>query len=154
LVLCLLIVAVHAIPATSRRDLLEDKDSTATSTSGRLLVALSKDGAAAAHSGSSSSLNSLSASIASAAGAANVKLLRNINMAILESVDVSLTVAALGSNPNVKSSGPDSTVQVAGVPNDELWNTLWGMDKIEMPAAWGITTGSSSVVVCVIDTGE
>jgi hypothetical protein len=40
------------------------------------------------------------------------------------------------------------------VPNDELWDTLWGMERVEAPAAWDITTGSgSNVVVCVIDTG-
>lgn len=31
--------------------------------------------------------------------------------------------------------------------------SLWGMEKISMPAAWNLLTGSSSVVVAVIDTG-
>jgi hypothetical protein len=100
-------------------------------------------------------LQSLSASIASAAGTTDVKLLRNINVAIIESSDISLTAAALGSNPNVKSSEADSIVQTAGVPNDQLWSVLWGMETVQAPAAWDITTGSSgNVVVCVIDSGK
>jgi subtilisin family serine protease len=40
-------------------------------------------------------------------------------------------------------------------PNDPYYanNSQWGMDKIQMPAAWEKTTGSANVVVGVIDTG-
>jgi subtilisin family serine protease len=38
-------------------------------------------------------------------------------------------------------------------PNDPLIGSLYGMAKISAPAAWDMTTGSSSVVVADIDTG-
>lgn len=41
----------------------------------------------------------------------------------------------------------------SAVPNDPSYNVLYGMTKIQAPAAWDISTGSKSVVVAVIDTG-
>ena len=41
----------------------------------------------------------------------------------------------------------------AGIPNDTNYSALYGMERIGAPAAWDITTGSSSVVVAVVDTG-
>src|SRR6185503_20805394 len=38
-------------------------------------------------------------------------------------------------------------------PNDPKFNAQWDMKKIGMTNAWAITTGSSNVVVAVIDTG-
>jgi len=39
------------------------------------------------------------------------------------------------------------------VPNDPYWGTQWGPAKIEADYAWNITTGNSSVLVAVVDTG-
>ena len=39
------------------------------------------------------------------------------------------------------------------VANDEFFANLYGLTKISAPAAWDLTTGSSSVVVAVLDTG-
>ncbi len=36
---------------------------------------------------------------------------------------------------------------------DELLGKLWGMAKIQAPAAWAVTTGSRDVKVAVVDTG-
>ena len=38
-------------------------------------------------------------------------------------------------------------------PNDPQYPSLWGMTKISAPLAWDRTTGSSDVVVAVLDTG-
>ena len=38
-------------------------------------------------------------------------------------------------------------------PNDPLYLTQWHYPQINLPQAWDITTGSSSVIVAVIDTG-
>lgn len=38
-------------------------------------------------------------------------------------------------------------------PNDYDTTRLWGLEKIEAPAAWTVTTGNSDVVVAVIDSG-
>lgn len=39
------------------------------------------------------------------------------------------------------------------VPNDTYVNKQWAIDKINLPSAWGITTGSKSVNVGIIDSG-
>jgi subtilisin family serine protease len=44
------------------------------------------------------------------------------------------------------------TVQ-AVVPNDPMFNQQWNMTKIGAPTAWGTTTGSTNIVVVVMDTG-
>jgi serine protease len=39
------------------------------------------------------------------------------------------------------------------VPNDPHYSRQWGPEAISLPYAWDFTTGSSSVIVAVIDTG-
>jgi thermitase len=48
---------------------------------------------------------------------------------------------------------PDLKIQVDSTPNDPYWNLQWGPQKIEADWAWNSTTGNSSVLVAVIDTG-
>src|SRR5437867_6840850 len=38
-------------------------------------------------------------------------------------------------------------------PNDPFYVDEWGLQSIGAPNAWGVTLGSSSVVVAVVDTG-
>jgi subtilisin family serine protease len=44
-------------------------------------------------------------------------------------------------------------VPVAAVPNDPLWAQQWDMAQIDAPQAWDVTTGASTVIVCVLDQG-
>jgi subtilisin family serine protease len=68
--------------------------------------------------------------------------------------------ARLEADPRVASVVPDAVGRAtdwpaAGAePDDELWDT-WQADMrlIGMPSAWGITTGSTDVIVAVLDTG-
>lgn len=53
----------------------------------------------------------------------------------------------------ILAASPDYEVSVSATPNDPNFGSLYGMNKIEAPAAWDISTGSSSVLVGVIDTG-
>ncbi len=48
---------------------------------------------------------------------------------------------------------PNYIYTVLATPNDPRYAELYGMTKIQAPTAWNTTTGSSSVVVAVIDTG-
>src|SRR5262249_35026904 len=49
---------------------------------------------------------------------------------------------------------PDYLRHTADVtPNDPDYPFQWDLPKIEAPAAWGITEGSTAVTVAVIDTG-
>ena len=73
-------------------------------------------------------------------------------------------VAAFASAPGVINAEPNYIVHKSSLPNDPMFSQLWGMDNtgqtggtadadIDAPEAWDKSTGSSSVVVGVIDTG-
>jgi len=57
------------------------------------------------------------------------------------------------SDPEVEYAEPNYRVQALVVPGDPSFTQLWGMEKINAPAAWDTTTGSAEVVVAVIDSG-
>lgn len=50
-------------------------------------------------------------------------------------------------------------MKISRAPNDPLFapagpsSGMWFLDRISAPAAWDVTTGSSDIGVCVIDTG-
>lgn len=48
---------------------------------------------------------------------------------------------------------PRGQCQVDLTPNDPGWSNQWGPEIIDAPTAWDTTTGNSSVLVAVIDTG-
>ncbi|MHC4608641.1 MAG: S8 family serine peptidase, partial [Planctomycetota bacterium] len=54
---------------------------------------------------------------------------------------------------SVEYAEPDHLYFFDAVPDDTHWSYLWGMRKIEAPAAWDTTTGSASMRIGVIDTG-
>ncbi len=77
-------------------------------------------------------------------------------------------MAALQKNPNVVYVEPNYIVHVTDTPNDPQYPQLWGLKNtgqtvsgipgtagadISAEAAWGVTTGSASIVVGVVDTG-
>ena len=66
---------------------------------------------------------------------------------------VRAAVAALRSNPTVAYAEPNYLYHADATPNDPRYPQLWGMAKINTPAAWDITTGSAAVKVAVVDTG-
>jgi hypothetical protein len=48
----------------------------------------------------------------------------------------------------------DATVVAAAVPNDELYEQYQqNLRQIQAPAAWDVTTGSSSTIIAILDTG-
>ena len=58
--------------------------------------------------------------------------------------------------PDVEYAEPDRILQALLTPNDTQYGSQWHYFEtygINAPAAWNITTGSTSVVVAVIDTG-
>ncbi len=44
--------------------------------------------------------------------------------------------------------------ELAYIPNDPLYSSQWHYPKINMPQAWNITRGSSSVRIGILDTGR
>jgi subtilisin family serine protease len=70
----------------------------------------------------------------------------------------------LSASPNVAHFSPDAIAELAAVPNDPYLVQLWGLDNIGQYAgiagddidavrAWNLSTGSSSIVAAVLDTG-
>ncbi|MCU0239754.1 MAG: S8 family serine peptidase, partial [Pyrinomonadaceae bacterium] len=48
---------------------------------------------------------------------------------------------------------PNFYYHLLATPNDTQYGSLYGMPKISAPQAWDLTTGSSNVVVAIIDSG-
>jgi subtilisin family serine protease len=63
-------------------------------------------------------------------------------------------VSGLRGAPGVRYAEPNFILRAADVsPDDPLWSSQWGPQKVDAPAAWTATTGSADVVVGVIDSG-
>ena len=58
----------------------------------------------------------------------------------------------------VESATPISVTTLSGIPNDSLWSAAYHLDQpsgcdIHALDAWNLTTGDTSVVVAILDTG-
>ncbi len=67
--------------------------------------------------------------------------------------DTLMAVKALRRDQQVESASPNYRMQTLQAPNDRLYPRQWHYPLINLPQAWDITTGSSNVIVAVIDTG-
>jgi subtilisin family serine protease len=56
-------------------------------------------------------------------------------------------------DPNVVSVEEDGEARATLLPNDALWAKEWYVRKVRGPSAWDVTTGRSTTVVAVLDTG-
>lgn len=62
---------------------------------------------------------------------------------------------ALGKSKDVEYVEPEFTAQAVGTSNDPFFTAgnQWALSKIQAPLAWDQSTGSSNVVVAVVDSG-
>ncbi len=69
--------------------------------------------------------------------------------------DLAASLTALRADRPVVYAEADATLHAEGsvIPNNPQFSQEWGMTLIDAPQAWGITTGSASIVVAVLDTG-
>jgi len=85
-------------------------------------------------------------------------------MTLPASMSMEKAMAIYAKNPNVEFAEPDYTYFTSLTPNDIRFDEMWGLNNsgqtggladadINAPEAWDITTGSSSIIVAVIDTG-
>jgi thermitase len=88
-------------------------------------------------------------------GAAQVGTIHDLGVHVLSVPDTAAdhVVAALSRRADVQYAEPDSATQATVTPNDPGWVSEWGAAKINEPAAWDSTTGSSSTVIAVLDSG-
>ena len=63
------------------------------------------------------------------------------------------TFSLLQKDENIKYVERNHFVSASLIPDDPGWNNQWGPDRIDAPLAWDLTTGSSDVIVAVIDSG-
>ncbi|MCL2445229.1 MAG: S8 family serine peptidase [Oscillospiraceae bacterium] len=83
-------------------------------------------------------------------GIAQIVLLHLRNkdeMGVLAAID------RLNAHPDVVFAEPDYVEYPHVVPNDPLFRNLWGMTAIRAPQAWDIATGTTQVIVGVLDSG-
>jgi serine protease len=62
-------------------------------------------------------------------------------------------VKRLQADPAVAWAQPNYIRRALLTPDDELYERQWHYENINLPQAWETTTGSSDVIVAVIDTG-
>jgi subtilisin family serine protease len=60
--------------------------------------------------------------------------------------------------PEVASAEPIAVLRASAVPSDTLWDQSWWFQQtptggIHAPEAWDVTTGDSSIVVAILDSG-
>jgi subtilisin family serine protease len=78
-------------------------------------------------------------------------------------IDIEL-IAKLKKEPLIEYAEPDYIISIAKTPNDPRFSELWALHNIgqtggavdsdiDAPEAWDFTTGSSNVIVAVIDSG-
>jgi subtilisin family serine protease/uncharacterized protein YhfF len=104
---------------------------------------------------------------ADATAKARLKRIRTF-VASVPALDRARALAELRRDPRVRFAEPDAVYRVDVLPNDPSFGQLWGLNNtgqsvktaigtadadIDAPEAWSTTTGSSSVVVAVIDSG-
>src|SRR5262249_35038070 len=88
--------------------------------------------------------------------------LTDVHLASGVSVDEAL--AAYRARPDVLYAEPNYRLHTDAIPNDTRFGELWGLNNtgqssgtadadIDAPEAWNISTGSSNIVVGVIDSG-
>lgn len=97
---------------------------------------------------------------------ANMKGVFRLRSALATGIEVLNVADALADLPEVRFAEPDMIFTGRGglIPNDTSFSTLWGVHNtgqsggvanmdMDGPEAWDMTTGSSSIVVAVLDTG-
>lgn len=68
--------------------------------------------------------------------------------------NVLAAIKALQSRDDVMYAGPDYIMSLCSViPNDTYWTQQWAIAAIDLNQTWDVTTGSSSVVVGILDSG-
>ena len=61
--------------------------------------------------------------------------------------------AFVAADTRVQGAGPDYVVRDAETPNDPEFSRQWGPVKIQAPAAWNRTHGSTGKVIAILDSG-
>jgi hypothetical protein len=91
-----------------------------------------------------------------AAGARSVGILPQIGIHVVELPDAADETAYarfLEAQPEVEFAELDHIRAMDATPDDPYYSSEWHLPKISAPNAWDSTTGSSQVVIAILDTG-
>ncbi len=89
-------------------------------------------------------------------GAVAVERLAQIGVsrvAIPDGIPVADAVRYYESLPMVEFAEPNFIAEATHTPNDPSFSSQYGPQKISCESAWDLNTGSSSIVIAIIDTG-
>jgi len=67
--------------------------------------------------------------------------------------DPEALAARLRQRPDVETAEVDRPVRIAFTPNDPYYGSQWNLPKIRAPQAWDVVTGTTQVVIAIVDTG-
>lgn len=67
--------------------------------------------------------------------------------------DVKKLIDKLSKLEELEEAEPNYIFSTQNIPNDPDYKLLWGFEKIDMPNAWRLGTGTSETKVAVVDTG-
>lgn len=70
-----------------------------------------------------------------------------------DSLSMTKAQEMLKNNKAVAYVEPNYAMQLAATPNDPLYPNLYHLPKMNVPTAWDRSTGSTSVIVAVVDSG-
>jgi len=70
-----------------------------------------------------------------------------------EAMTVAHAVALYRLDPDVVFAEPNYRYRLQAVPNDSMMDQLWGLVNMDADLAWDLETGSSDIVVAVVDSG-
>ena len=77
----------------------------------------------------------------------------NVSTSLPDKWETLLAAKALVKRADVVEAGLNYRYYPTAIPNDTNYNLQWHYPMINLPQAWDTTTGSSNVIVAVIDTG-
>src|SRR3989344_1916497 len=62
-------------------------------------------------------------------------------------------IEALSHNPNIEFAEPNYVVNASLASNDPLLPNQWAMAKVKAQEAWDVSTGTTEIMIAVLDTG-
>jgi len=89
-------------------------------------------------------------------GISTLRTFRSISvrhMKLPEGMTVKEAMEIYQDDPDVEYAEPNYVRRASLVPNDPDFGELWGLQNVDAPEAWDTQTGSSTLVVAVLDTG-
>lgn len=74
-------------------------------------------------------------------------------MSFPANVDEHALLASIKADPVVAYAEVNAVATASYIPNDPGYPNQWGLDKIKAPRGWDINSGSSEIVIAIVDTG-